>query len=235
MVCKECITHCFLDEDTKMGSFIYMHRLFCLKKNIVQKIAVDLCEEPLYLRAMRDNGREVTVEIYEKEALRRKKEEEADEDGEGLISDKHDTDNSENEGTITPIMYEDDYDLTPYGLKELKNIYDKIFKKYLKFKKYILDLQISIEKKGHTVPFLERLKRIKEEAMVEFIDRIQNKLDILDWKFTKIEVHADFEEDVLEGKKKIQEVMMDVNLLYDMKSIREYNNNVMDLGTETGE
>jgi hypothetical protein len=53
MVCKECINRYFLNEETKIGSFIYMHRLFCLKKNIVEKISINICAEPVYLTAMR--------------------------------------------------------------------------------------------------------------------------------------------------------------------------------------
>jgi hypothetical protein len=56
--------------------------------------------------------------------------------------------------------------ILPYELEKLKFNFEKIYKKYLKLKKKILNFQISIEKKGHTLQFLERLERIKEVLFI---------------------------------------------------------------------
>mmetsp|Transcript_30094 Transcript_30094/g.28757 ORF Transcript_30094/g.28757 Transcript_30094/m.28757 type:complete len:566 (-) Transcript_30094:283-1980(-) len=231
MVCKECIRRYFLKEETKIGSFLYMHRLFCLKKNIVEKISINICTEPVYLTAMRENGRDMTVDAYEREASRRQQEEEAED--EGLIRDVSEYE-SEHEVVITPLKSEKMSHILPYDLEKLKNNFEKIYKKYLKLKKKILDFQISIETRGHTLQFLERLKRLKEECMVELNENVQNKLDILDWKYTKIDVSTDFFEDITYEKNKIQNLIRDVNFLFDMRSVYEYeqllkNTNTIDI------
>lgn len=67
--------------------------------------------------------------------------------------------------------------------------------------------------------------------MVEFTENVQNKLDILDWKYTKVIVSTDFFEDITFEKNKIQNLMRDVNFLYDMESVYEYENLMKNLNT----
>jgi hypothetical protein len=70
--------------------------------------------------------------------------------------------------------------------------------------------------------------------MVELNENVQNKLDILDWKYTKIDVSTDFFEDITYEKNKIQNLIRDVNFLFDMRSVYEYeqllkNTNTIDI------
>jgi hypothetical protein len=67
--------------------------------------------------------------------------------------------------------------------------------------------------------------------MVEFTENVQNKLDILDWKYTKVIVSTDFFEDITFEKNKIQNLMRDVNFLYDMESVYEYENLMKNVNT----
>jgi hypothetical protein len=60
--------------------------------------------------------------------------------------------------------------------------------------------------------------------MVELIENVQNKLDILDWKYTKVDVSTDFFEDITYEKKKIQNLIREVNFLFELKSLNEYEN-----------
>jgi hypothetical protein len=63
---------------------------------------------------------------------------------------------------FTPEVSEKVSHILPHELITLKNEFEKIYKRYLRLKKKILDLQISIERKGHTSQFLGRLNRLKE-------------------------------------------------------------------------
>jgi hypothetical protein len=67
--------------------------------------------------------------------------------------------------------------------------------------------------------------------MIEFTENVQNKLNVLDWKYTKVIVSTDFFEDITFEKNKIQNLMRDVNFLYDMESVYEYENLMKNLNT----
>ena len=62
MVCKSCINHQFFDNDTKIGSFISMHRIFCLKRTPIQKNNIDICKELHYLSDLRYNCRSAPLQ-----------------------------------------------------------------------------------------------------------------------------------------------------------------------------
>jgi hypothetical protein len=56
LVCIECIQRVFLAEETSEGSFLLLHRKYCIKFGNLPKISVEIAAEPSYLHLLRTTG-----------------------------------------------------------------------------------------------------------------------------------------------------------------------------------
>ena len=161
MVCKKCITYCFLEEKTKIGSFLYMHRAYCLKRTKVNKFNIKICDEPQYLSDLRENGREVIVDRYVAAANARAiieqkqnsgAEDSSGDDADSIPSECSSHNNSNFHGT------DDEFQRMTVKVVKMK-------RKYARIKKSILAVQSNMDQKGHIHQYMERLLRIKTEKI----------------------------------------------------------------------
>lgn len=58
LVCTACVAENFLNPPTAIGSFLLMHRIFCMRFGIVHAKSTHVEQEPAFLRTMRNTGRE---------------------------------------------------------------------------------------------------------------------------------------------------------------------------------
>ena len=65
-ICKRCVEIRFLNEDTREGSFLVMHRRFCVKSGKILAIVPSVVPEPGYLKELRHFGRVAALDRIEK-------------------------------------------------------------------------------------------------------------------------------------------------------------------------
>lgn len=62
LVCIDCIQRIFLAEETSEGSFLLLHRKYCIKFGNLPKISLEIAAEPSYLHILRTTGIQKTNE-----------------------------------------------------------------------------------------------------------------------------------------------------------------------------
>ena len=67
LVCVDCVHKNFLDPENTIGSFLLMHRIFCMKFGKIAPKMVRVVEEPMFVRVMRKTGRESALEEYRRQ------------------------------------------------------------------------------------------------------------------------------------------------------------------------
>ena len=55
-VCEECVRRIFLDEATKEGAFLLMHRRYCMHFGLFPNVLASPLPEPAFLRNLRNTG-----------------------------------------------------------------------------------------------------------------------------------------------------------------------------------
>jgi hypothetical protein len=63
LVCIDCIQRVFLDPETSQGSFLLLHRKYCIQFGNLPKIGLDTVPEPSYLHLLRTTGIR-TTQVY---------------------------------------------------------------------------------------------------------------------------------------------------------------------------
>jgi len=163
-VCVACVKRVFLDEETKQGSFLLIHRRYCLSLGLLKKINPIVQVEPGYLRELRATGRSAALarmapfmhakeEIVEEEQVQ---EEDDDEEERYEAEQRRLREIAEHERMMKEC---------PPELQHLQHVLVKCTKKYEKMKKEILEHQRRLDEPGHTEMFEARLTRLRNEAI----------------------------------------------------------------------
>lgn len=225
MVCKHCVETYFLDEKTKIGSFIYLHRFFCLKKVYIKPNECNICNEQGYLVDIRNNNRIAHLQEYIKSAELREQLENNEDDGdeeedvEVEFNDEEYGEDMSDEIEVVESIHE-----FPEELKEIIESLNKINKKYMKLKAFILNLEMDMNVKGHTSQFMKRLAGNKSKHITDLRSLVKSKLDIFDARLGKIiDVEILFLDEILNVKQTIIDMNNDINDLCDSNFIAEKN------------
>lgn len=229
MVCKSCINRHFLEESTKIGSFISMHRLFCLQKHRVNDVEVSICKEPAYLADLRNNGRDITMINYRMKAELRALREAGENE---ILESMSESERTRMSASIVSI---DTLSIlqVPEELEVALQFISKLSRKYKKLKKSLLDIQVSIDMRGHTEPFLARLLRVKDDNIDALITTVQNQLD----KATELLMEFNFSQDSphilsVSAAVEVDQMMEDINFLSSIESVPAYHKKIENVRLE---
>ena len=164
-VCVSCVREKFHDEDTKTGSYLLIHRLFCLRMAPLKKIQLAPKDAPGYLRELRMTGQARALELIEEVLKEAEKRDEDDEDEEESEDEEEKRYNEEMRLLREQKEHEKMMRENPPALQHLSKVYEnKVTKKMKKIRKDIWEHQRRIDEPGHTDQFYVRLNRLKTEA-----------------------------------------------------------------------
>jgi hypothetical protein len=179
-VCIACVNEKFHDEETKAGSYLLIHRLFCLRMAPLRKIQLAHKEAPGYLRELRQTGQAAAQEMIEKamkDAENNVAEEESEEESEDEEEKRY---NEEMRLLREQKEHEKMMRENPPALQHLTKIFDnKVKKKAHKLKKECMEHQVRIDEPGHTDQFYVRLQRLKDESVESTYCYLTPRLDYL--------------------------------------------------------
>lgn len=179
MVCKICIRRTFLDEDTKEGSFLLVHRRYCLQLGSMPKFNPIIVPEPGYIRELKLTGRAAALERLIPQAEIR--EEESISDSEEEVDEEE----LERQRLLREKEIEEmnrKLRECPPALQALMKATAKAHKKYVHARKEIIEYQQKLDEKGHADNYYVRLQRLKGEAieklpkMTELVQDIRKKV-----------------------------------------------------------
>jgi hypothetical protein len=178
IVCISCVNEKFLNPETSIGSFLLMHRIYCMKFGIIPASKKVIEQDPAYLRIMRNTGREKAIQDLIP-VLR------VDKDTSEEIKQPDDEIEEDEEVSDTKIIIE------PEEVLKFRKTFQSLLKKYTHLKKDMFSCQTKIEETGHTDQVIERNKRLKSQLiekcmhLKEKVDKAKTILDALDPSATK--------------------------------------------------
>jgi hypothetical protein len=170
--CRSCMEAKFLTPETKEGSFLLMHRRYCLKLGGMVKVEPVVIPEPGYLRILRMTGRFSALERLTPnlDAANDKKHLEEDViDEEALYQERmrleREQEEEERRLRECPPELEDQL----YNMERNLHKYNKIFKELKK-------IQLKLDDNGHSDTYYVRERRIKGDV-IEKLKRIKDNLE----------------------------------------------------------
>ncbi len=179
-VCVSCVAEKFHNEATKTGSYLLIHRLFCLRMAPLKKIQLAPREAPGYLRELRMTGQARALELVEevmREAERKDEEDEEEEESEDEEEKRY---NEEMRLLREKKEYEKMMRENPPALQHLSKVYEnKVVKKLRKLRKDIWETQGRIDEPGHTDQFEARLVRLKSEACAKLREAVLHPAEVI--------------------------------------------------------
>ena len=183
VACPSCIHRVFLDEKTSEGSFLLLHRRYCVRLGAYPIITPAVEPEPGYLRELRLTGllaaegrhhaRQVTLseeerrKMLEEEALRKKNDPDSDSDSD-----------EEPEEMVEPVVEEktqEEIDNEPLIMKFLI-ILESCAKKMENGVPEIKKMHQVLDNPGRGVTVRERIQRMKDEK-VQKLERTMKKVE----------------------------------------------------------
>lgn len=163
--CRSCMEAKFLTPETKEGSFLLMHRRYCLKLGGMVKIEPVVIPEPGYLRILRMTGRSAALDRLTPnlDAANNKANKEEDViDEEALYQERmrleREQEEEERRLRECPPELEDQL----YKMERNLHKYQKIFKELKK-------TQLKLDETGHSDTYYERERRIKDDVIEKVI------------------------------------------------------------------
>jgi len=189
-ICKKCVEIRFLNEDTREGCFLVMHRRFCVKSGKILAIVPSVVPEPGYLKELRHYGRVAALDRIEKankgeveevthlltyslthlltysltHLLVYKEDEEDEIDLEAIEAEKE----------RLRLLQEEEERKLRENPPELQHILHKLEHKSKKFhhvRKEVVKYQQKLDEKGqHAESYYERIQRLKDEDMVKLVE-----------------------------------------------------------------
>lgn len=181
-LCTSCVREKFHDEETKAGSYLLVHRLFCLSLAPLNKISLVPREAPGYLRELRTTGQAKALELLEAHSKALEEANKTDEEEEESEDEEERRYNEEMRLLREKKEYEKMMKENPPDLQHLSKVYaHKVGKKFTKMKKSIMDLQARIDDRPpkEKDEFKDRLVRLKMEAVEKMRDSIQHTAHVV--------------------------------------------------------
>lgn len=162
VVCVSCVETVFLNEETKEGSFLLMHRRYCLKLGKIRVTPPQLVQESAYLRLLRMTGRAAAMERLMPKPPP-KVEVKADDDGDSV--DEEELFQQELERKRAEEERQRRLLECPPELEHIIETIKKMEKKLEKHKKEVFDAQGRLDEGGHSDTYTVRIERLKSEEI----------------------------------------------------------------------
>jgi hypothetical protein len=220
MVCKECIHFSFLDPISKVGSFLHMHRLFCMKRGIALNRLIDPLPEVGFLVDLKATGRLQTYAALEAEALERERK--LFEDSVVVEEDGYDSEEERRRRFIDAEMAK--AAAVHPEMVEITSALVKVEKAYRRIKRDLLETQLSMDKKGRGLKFTARLHRWKSSDTELLVSRVQSPLQYYQLRMSMLPPEAQTKApETYNGlTKEIDSLLQNVHMLVHMGSAQEY-------------
>lgn len=211
LVCPSCVHEKFLDPKTSVGSFVLMHRIFCMKFGLISAVHSSIVQEPTFLREMRATGREAAVEKLVPKV------EKVVED---FVFESVDIGNDDDEDEeARRKRLEEEAKKDTQQIIEFKEALSHITKKVLHAKKDLLQSQHHIDEPTHTDMYIQRMVRLKDES-IHKLQKILPKLGKSKSEAISIEIcYPPTKQALVE---EIDQLIADINLLVNITSIKDY-------------
>lgn len=233
MVCKECIQSSFLDPVSKVGSFLHMHRLFCMKRGIALNRLVDPLPEVGVLVDLKATGRLQTYAALETEALERERR--LFEDSTVEEDDGYDSEEERRRRYIDSEMAK--AAAVHPEMVEITVALPKLNKKYRRIKRDLLETQLSLDKKGRGAKYFERLHRWKNSDVEALVGRVQSPLQFYQLRMSMLPPGAQTKApETYDGlAKEMDSLLQNIAMLLRMESAQEYFDGVRAMGEKEEE
>jgi len=168
-VCIECVYQKFHREETKEGSYLLIHRRFCLKLAPLRPARVEVQLPPAYLRELHMTGREAAMKMLQEETRIVEEDEEEEEDAEDAEERRHreEMERIRQEREHAAMMKEN-----PPAMQAILAKFAKLEKKFVHIRKEALEQQARIDEPGHSDFFTERLVRLKNECTDKLLELV---------------------------------------------------------------
>ncbi len=170
-LCIDCVKEKFHAEETKEGSYLLIHRRFCLRLASLKPVHLAVNLPPAYLRELRMTGQGAAMKLLEEESK------ELLDDDDISLEDEEDEDEKRHRLEMERIKIEREYNTmmkeNPPDLQKCIYLWEhKIQKKFNNIRKSALEQQIRIDEPGHSDMFVEREERLKKEIIDKIPDTI---------------------------------------------------------------
>ena len=182
LICRRCVEINFLDEATKQGSFLLMHRRYCIKQGGLLPIHAEPVQEPGFLKELRMYGRAAAVARLEASAKERdvvfSDEEEEEVDEEELERERLRLE-------VERLKAERRARENPPALQELAEMFKTRQHKFARHRRDLVQCQGKIEEPGHVDNYYERQRRVRGEELEKLqkmrphIQKIARKVEML--------------------------------------------------------
>ena len=230
MVCKSCIESKFLNENGKVGSFLYLHRLFCMKRGSALNLRLNPIKEPSYLIGLRDNGRiaivnKVTAEAAERERLNFFEIQDIEDDGYDSEEERRKR-RLQEENKRIPIDTDLYHIMVGISLlaKDFRNIKRDVLSAQRDIDRRKLKPRSAFVNEHDESKYFYRLNTLKSYEMSRMINQVQKPLQ--QWKIDFDSLHITVESTdpiAYHGVMKEINVMLKcIDLLIDMENIDEF-------------
>lgn len=169
LVCENCIRKVFLEEITKEGAFLLMHRRYCMNFGAFPNVLSLSLPEPAYLRNIRNSGQNKAMK-------------------ELMIIPEPDTE--EDEGDLDKDVGPSDSEKEGKRLAELNRIDESVvtrrdnfnnrIKRFKHIEKEIIENQSKIDEPGHSDPYYERMQRLNHENNIKLLKLKKQLLKLIE-------------------------------------------------------
>ena len=231
-VCIDCVYNKFHNLDTKEGSYLLIHRRFCLKLALLKKVDVQVMIAPAYLRELRSTGQAAALAML---AAETKVEEEGDMEED---EDSEDEEERRYNEEMRLLREKKEYDAmmkeNPPDLQHQIRVFDnKVEKKFRKIKSEALDLQSRIDEPGHSDQFVDRQERLKSECTKKLQEIVVDVCTNLLAKATALNLtESSTCKDFIE---KLDSVLLASKYLLEMTSVTNFEDSVNGVSLEERE
>jgi len=214
LVCPSCIYEKFLDPKSLVGSFVLMHRIFCMKFGLIPKTNTAIVQEPTYLREMRATGREAAIEKLIPKVV---KVDVVLDESVGSVEDDEEDEEERRK------RLEEEAKKDTQQVIDFKEALSHAMKKYLHAKKDLLQCQHQVEEPGHADNYVQRILRLKDEA-IQKLSKLSKKFESIREEALKIEnCYPPTKQALLD---EVSRTIIDIISLVEIKSIEGYESEV---------
>lgn len=189
LICVSCIKRLFTNEATKEGSFLLMHRRYCLRLGRLPEVVQTIVTEPAFLRELRATGRSAAIirasKIYEKSFEKKPGD---DDDADQDLIDEEALEEAERrrqaeEMRLLQLRIEEELRdrqrlENPPELQNISVQVASLLRKAIKYERQILEHQTYLDAGStHTEQFNARMLRLRDEGIEKLTHNIERKLN----------------------------------------------------------
>lgn len=160
LICRSCIIREFLSNNVAAGSFMLVHRRFCMRFGQVPIVEVNVEPPPGYLTELRITGKQAAESML----FTVEEEEVVDMDDQ----DQHDTDTDADTIDVEKLRKEEERRRVAEATADFIKLMQKTQARFEKHFTEFVNLQEIIDDKSRAEKYRERTARLKNEAVVHY-------------------------------------------------------------------